>query len=232
MAAPARLAPPGEEEIFFGSIASLVPAGAARPDQPDQPDSDHPIRVRLLDAARRVFARQGYEGTRIMDIVREAGLSTGAVYGRFRSKNDLLRAAIVERAPHVARLGDPGSPRVAELIARTGRVTTGPLNDDEAVRLEAFVAARREPEVARALLEAGGAWRAANQPLVDAALADGTISADLDPEAVLFFLRTVGLGLLLQRAAGVPGPDPEAWDALVTTVVASFGNQEPRGVPE
>ena len=40
---------------------------------------------------RAVFARQGYEGTKIADIVREAGLSTGAVYGRFRSKNDLLR---------------------------------------------------------------------------------------------------------------------------------------------
>ena len=55
-----------------------------------------------------MFRRQGYAGTKVMDIVREAGLSTGAVYGRFQSKNDLLRAAVLERTVHVARLGDAG----------------------------------------------------------------------------------------------------------------------------
>src|SRR3954471_8564526 len=75
-------------------------------------DVDHPIRVRRLEAAARVFARRGYEGTKIMDVVREAGLSTGAVYGRFQSKNDLLRAAVVERAGRMARVGDGGITRV------------------------------------------------------------------------------------------------------------------------
>ena len=200
--------------------ATLATAAAS---EAAQPADGQPIRERLLDAAARVFARQGYEGTKIMDIVREAGLSTGAVYGRFRSKNDLLRAAIVERAVNVARLGDPGTQRVADLIARMASFTKGRLTDDEAVRLEAFVAARREPEVARAIADASAGWRTAIQPLVDAALADGTVAPDVDPEAVLFFLRTVGLGLLLQRAADVPGPDAEAWNALIARVVASFG---------
>ena len=189
----------------------------------DRGDLDHPIRVRLLDAAARVFARQGYEGTKIMDVVREARLSSGAAYGRFRSKNDLLRAAIVERAGQVAHVGGDGSGRVADLITRLARVTTGPLTDDEAVRLEAFVAARREPEVARAISEATDTWRTAVQPLVDAAVDDGTIASDVDPEAVLFFVRTVGLGLLLQRAAGARGPDPAAWNVLVARIVAGFG---------
>ena len=42
-----------------------------------------------------MFAREGYDGTKILDIVQEAGLSTGAVYSRFRSKNELLRAAVI-----------------------------------------------------------------------------------------------------------------------------------------
>jgi AcrR family transcriptional regulator len=186
-------------------------------------EADDAIRARLLEAAARVFARQGYEGTRISDIVREAGLSTGAIYGRFRSKSDLLRAAISERAAHAAQLGDSRTTRVADLLARMGRVSSGPLTDDEAVRLEAFVAARREPDVARALHEATSQWRGGVQPLVDAARRDGTISAGLDAEAVLFFLRTVGLGLLVQRAAGMPAPGLAEWDEVVTTVIASLG---------
>ena len=107
--------------------------------------ADDPLREQLLDATRRVFAREGYEGTRIGDIVREAGLSTGAVYGRFRSKNELLREAVVGHAAVDARIGDRVQ-RVAELIARGAAWSDAPLSLDEAVRLEAHVAARREPD--------------------------------------------------------------------------------------
>jgi AcrR family transcriptional regulator len=193
----------------------------------DLPTSGKPVRQRLLDAAARVFARQGYAGTKIMDIVREAGLSTGAVYGRFRSKNDLLRAAILERTVHVTRLGDAGSTRVADLLARMGQVTSGPLTDDEAVRLEAFVAARREPEVAQAISDAIERRREISEPLLAAAVADGTLARDVDPEAVLFYIRSVGLGLLLQRAAGVPAPDPKAWASLLDRLIASIGDAAP-----
>ena len=184
-------------------------------------DAD-PLRERLLDAAARVFARQGFAGTKIQDIVREAGLSTGAVYGRFKSKNELLREAVVRRTATAARVGGDAE-RVADLITRVAGVHPEPLSDAEAVRLEAFVTARREPDVAAAIAEAQAHWRSAVQPLVDAALADGTVADGVDPEAVLYFLRTVHLGLLLQRGAGATAPDPSAWDDLITRIVASFG---------
>ncbi|HEX2576673.1 MAG TPA: helix-turn-helix domain-containing protein [Aquihabitans sp.] len=191
--------------------------------QADAAPSRDEVRDRLLEAAARVFARTGYEGTKILDIVREAGLSTGAVYGRFSSKDDLLREAVVVRAPRAARLSDRPGARVADLIARTATIPAGPLTDDEAVRLEASVAARRHPEVAAALAEAQADLRRQVQPLVDAAVADGTVAPGVDPEAVLYLVRTVQLGLLVQRAAGAPAPDPAAWHDLVARIVASFG---------
>jgi AcrR family transcriptional regulator len=187
-----------------------------------------PLRDRLLDAAVRVFARQGYAGTKIMDIVREAGLSTGAVYGRFQSKADLLREAVTSRTRAVTRLGITPPQRVAEVITAGATATKGPLTDDEAARLEAFVAARREPEIAAALKDARRGWRAELQPLIDAAITDGTVAPDIDPEAVVFFVYTFHLGLLLQRAAGAKRPDPAAWQGLIERIVASFGSPDPR----
>ena len=185
-----------------------------------------PLREQLLDAAARVFARQGYAGTKIQDIVREAGLSTGAVYGRFRSKDELLREAVIRRSNRVANLGEIKGIRVAELIERVAALSRKPRTDDEAVRLEAFVTARRESDVAAAVAEAQATWRTAVQPLVDAAVKDGTVAKDVDPEAVLYFVRTMHLGLLLQRAAGLPAPDKSAWQDLVTRMVASFGDTD------
>lgn len=189
----------------------------------DDAAAPDPIRTRLLEAAVKVFAAKGYAGARIMDIVREAGLSTGAVYGRFASKEALLREAVVDRTR--GQLQAPaGAVRVADLIARGATRTSGPLADDDAVRLEAYVAARRVPEVAEAIGEASAKWRDAVQPLVDAALADGSVAADIDPEAVLYLVRTLHLGLLVQRAAGSPAPDDASWDALVHTIIDSFGS--------
>ena len=192
---------------------------------PDAADPDE-LRERLLRAAAAVFARQGYDGTKIMDVVRESGLSTGAVYGRFRSKNDLLREAIVTRSHNAARLGSDGLDRVADLITAGATRTDAPLSDAEALRLEAFVTARREPEVAQALADAHVLFRKRMAPLTEAARHDGTVDDDIDPEAVLFLVRILNLGLLLHRGSGLPGPDEDSWRALVDRVVASFGHND------
>jgi AcrR family transcriptional regulator len=184
---------------------------------------DH-LRERLLAAAATVFARQGYEGTKILDVVRESGLSTGAVYGRFRSKNDLLREAVVTRAANAASFLDVGTGRVADLITEMAVNTDGPLLDFEAMRVEAYVTARREPEVAGAIADAYEAWRGSMAGLVDEARRDGTLAADVDPSLVLFFVRILSLGLLLHRGSGAPSPDPDAWAAFVDRLLGSFGD--------
>lgn len=189
----------------------------------DVPDEADRVRDQLLDAAVRVFSRQGYAGTKLLDVVREAGLSTGAVYARFRSKNEMVRAAVVRRVGPVTSVGGAGATRVADLLTRLGEWHQTPLADGEALQLEILMAARREPEVADAVREAEQGWRAALQPIVDAAIADGTVDDDIDPEAVVHLVRAVHLGLLLQRAAGIEGPDPETWRTLLQRLVRSFG---------
>jgi AcrR family transcriptional regulator len=51
-------------------------------------------RQRLLDAATEVFLEKGYDGTRVAEVARRAGLTTGAIYGNFDSKAELLTAAL------------------------------------------------------------------------------------------------------------------------------------------
>jgi AcrR family transcriptional regulator len=174
-----------------------------------------------------VFAREGYAGTKILDIVREAGVSTGTVYGRFGSKNELLREAVVSSS---ARMGAAVAEAddLADLFRHTGRMVGHPLHTTEAMRLEAYVTARRDHEVADALAVAHEGWSAAVQPLVDAAEADGTLRG-LDPDAVLFLFRMIYLGLLLHRGSGMAAPDPAGWGAVVERVVAALGRPDEGG---
>ena len=54
-------------------------------------------RRQILDAAVRVFARQGFHATRVSDIADEAGVAYGLVYHYFQSKDEVLDTLFLER---------------------------------------------------------------------------------------------------------------------------------------
>jgi TetR/AcrR family fatty acid metabolism transcriptional regulator len=54
-------------------------------------------RRQILDAAIRVFARQGFHSTRVSDIADEAGVAYGLVYHYFESKDHVLNELFSER---------------------------------------------------------------------------------------------------------------------------------------
>ncbi|MBL0779349.1 MULTISPECIES: TetR/AcrR family transcriptional regulator [Streptomyces] len=59
---------------------------------PGNPEGDGtPVPRRLLAAATRLFADQGYDRTSVQEIVEAAGVTKGALYHYFGSKEDLLQ---------------------------------------------------------------------------------------------------------------------------------------------
>jgi TetR/AcrR family transcriptional regulator, transcriptional repressor of aconitase len=75
-------------------------------------------RAQILDAARRCFVRNGFHETSMQELLTEAGLSAGALYGHFSSKDELILAIAEENIGQIsARLRDlaarqtPATPR-------------------------------------------------------------------------------------------------------------------------
>src|SRR5262245_28639930 len=72
------------------------------------------VRRRLLTAASELFLEKGYLDSSLDDIARRAGLSKGAVYSNFASKQEifgvLLADHMAERREVAARATDPASP--------------------------------------------------------------------------------------------------------------------------
>lgn len=60
-----------------------------RGDRAEQP-APAPVPTRLMAAATRLFADRGYDRTSVQDIVEAAGVTKGALYHYFGSKDDLL----------------------------------------------------------------------------------------------------------------------------------------------
>jgi AcrR family transcriptional regulator len=64
-------------------------------------------RATLVELAGDLFAEQGYLQTSMRDVARRASVTTGAIYGHFRNKADLLVEAISERVR--GELEDPAT---------------------------------------------------------------------------------------------------------------------------
>ncbi|MGO9388522.1 MAG: TetR/AcrR family transcriptional regulator [Methanobacterium sp.] len=52
-------------------------------------------KYRILKAARKVFADKGYDGARVDEIAREAGINKAMLYYYFNSKENILREVIM-----------------------------------------------------------------------------------------------------------------------------------------
>ena len=192
-------------------------------------------RAKLVEAAAAVFAERGYDGAGVQEIARRAGLTTGAIYGRFSGKAELLREAIHSRSTDeldelFAQHQFEG--HVSDVIRVAGAHLVERCDEEEhagnALLLEAFVAARRDPEIrvaVKGLLEER-ANRMAD--IIEAAKADGSIDPAVDTDAAVRFCHAVGLGFLLYDALEIDLPLPQPWEHLITRLVQSLATS-PKG---
>ena len=189
---------------------------------PEVPGVD-PIRAQLVAAAAEVFAEKGYDGAGVAEIARRAGYTTGAIYGRFSGKAELLLAAIGDRSEtelDVLFNEHRFEGKVTDILTTVGaHLVTQKLERDGALLLEAFVAARRDPEVRRLMQSTLDLRGDRLSDLVAEAQATGAIDPALDAEAVVRFCHAVAFGFLLFRAVDLDLPDPGPWEDLIARLV-------------
>ncbi len=184
-------------------------------------------RERLLAAAVEVFVEQGYEGARVQDIARAAGLTTGAIYANFRGKSELLFDAIGVRADAEIEemLTEARRRDVRELLELLGDHLVRP-RDDVPLLIDAVAAARRDHELAGALRDRLGSREHVIAELVERAKLDRSIDPALDTEAFARFCLTLAMGALVMRTLQAPSPDGDAWHQLISRLLDAVSREE------
>jgi AcrR family transcriptional regulator len=96
-------------------------------------------RRQILDAAIRVFARQGFYATRVSDIADEAGVAYGLVYHYFKSKDEVLNELFIERwsllLAAIEEADSGGSSPRAKLEAVAGFIVDSYRHDPELMKV-------------------------------------------------------------------------------------------------
>jgi AcrR family transcriptional regulator len=179
---------------------------------------------RLLLAGRELFASQGFEGTRIGDVVERAGTSVGVFYSRFADK-DAFFAAVQDHF-------------LAEVAATTAELNYRASELGGVELLRAYIAHgvrifRHNAGLIRAFLHYEATHPGAGHPmrdlvesrargLVDAVERSGTKVGHPDPSTAVAVGAHVVRGALLQEAIHGPGLLPLDDEALVDELTDLF----------
>jgi AcrR family transcriptional regulator len=186
-------------------------------------------RSRLLEAAARVYARRGFNGATLDEVASEAGLSKGAVYAHFGSKENLLVALMEEYlAAQISEqigLFDQGRALAERPLAGSEHWMEGLEENPDRFRLlmELWAHGQRDERLRQSLARGFDALRATLASFAsDSAAADGFELPAGGAEQLANITMGLGLGLALLKLT-----EPEALPSALFGTVLSILTQAP-----
>ena len=190
-------------------------------------------RRQILDAAVKVFARQGFHACRVSDIADEAGVAYGLVYHYFSSKEEILNTLFLERwglmLQAIEEIDRQEIPAREKLYAVASFIIDSYRHDPELMQVIIVEVTRAANSFGRTHLpEIREAYDQISKIVRDAQ-AGGEFRNDVTPEfaAMLFY------GAIEQLLTGwifeaVPGSDADFDEAKGLMVETICGGLEPR----
>lgn len=185
-------------------------------DQSDSRSDNTEREQRILSAAAQLFPHYGYDKTTVSDIAREAGVSKGAIYLHFDSKEALLSALIARETQStslefLSRIqADPDGGTIAGVF----RAVLHVLNTNEVMG----ALMRRDRRVFGSLLQRDSslmAWRGAvNTMFLEQMQAAGVIRQDADIAITAHIMNILALGLVIMDDYMAPDAIPPVEDVI------------------
>jgi AcrR family transcriptional regulator len=166
------------------------------------------VRDRIVAAALRVFSERGYRGATIQEVVRDSGLSVGAIYTYFRSKDELfLECCDLMTGGGLDTLGTllAGKETTAERLATAvvfyiDSIDHAPEGGPGLVTLvQAWAGAETEPRLRDMLIRRRERLVGAGQLLLREGVARGELPPWTDVDATTRAYIAMLDGMLLQR---------------------------------
>jgi AcrR family transcriptional regulator len=185
---------------------SLRSASAAMPRVTAEHEQE--VRERIVGAAAHVFAERGFHGATMQDVVRESGLSVGAIYTWFKGKDELFLACcdlnVGQSIGELSRrllAANTLVERLAVAIAffldtvEQAGGTAGPAD----FLVQAWAEADREPAVREMLARRRTQIATVGEMLIREGMGRGEIPAWVDASALAYAYTALLDGLVMVR---------------------------------
>jgi TetR/AcrR family transcriptional regulator, transcriptional repressor of aconitase len=179
-------------------------------------------RGQILGAARRCFAEHGYDGATVVKLEAATGLSRGAIFNYFGSKEELFIELAVQDTARMSELWvNEGLEAVVREIIELDPDWLG-------VYLELIQRVRTDPEFRGRIEARQKDVIPVNRARVEEAQRSGEYRDDLEPSELGTFVNLVLNGLALQRAQGDEPPRVELVVSLLEDAIGGRARTDTR----
>jgi AcrR family transcriptional regulator len=186
-------------------------------------------RERLLVAAERIARDHGLARVTLEKVAEAAGLTKGAIYSNFGSKEELLFAVVSRLTPGLNLTDEVlGAPDLATLLERMAAAlvrVAGSRSKEVVFTVEFDALALRDAKFRRALRQQWAKDQVENIDEIRAELGRYAADVGLPAEQFMAAVNAVARGLLLQRMVYGPEAVP---DDLIAWVLERLGRDEVR----
>lgn len=184
------------------------------------------VRDRILDAASKVFAAEGFAGATIDAIGQAAGFTKGAVYSNFESKDELFLALLDRefelRGEQIAIALDRSDGDTAAAAREVSRSVLDSVRDHSdyyVLLVEYWLRAQRDPQLRERLIERRRA--AADQALHIVESTD-TVPGDRRLTDIAQLVVTLNLGVAMEEVLRPGTINPDLLARLITALLESI----------
>jgi AcrR family transcriptional regulator len=166
---------------------------------------------RIVDTAVELAEKGGFEAVRLRDVAASAGVALGTLYRHFRSKEDLLVAALAAQVEQLERRMEThparGSTTLDRVTAFFTTATQGLCRRPMLARAILRAAASGQPELAEKVARFHGAITTQIKTALRGAAPNGNGSSAARSDAIAVVLEQVWFTALVGWAGGLHGQD-------------------------
>jgi AcrR family transcriptional regulator len=193
------------------------------------PEYKEVAKTKIIKAARTVFAKKGYHDSTMDDVAKEIGVSKGALYSYFTSKEDLLKEISLQGHQQLRTiLKETGKcQNLQEALEQIYTMITEKYKGNLHTHFEVVAIASHDIKIRRIVFEDYEKDIKAVEAFIEQKKKQGFIRTDVDARALAELFTALYMGTMAKLVIGFQNKDVH--DQWIKSMILILGNAKATG---
>jgi AcrR family transcriptional regulator len=191
------------------------------------PEYKEAAKTKISEAARKVFAEKGYHDTTMDDIAKEIGVSKGALYSYFKSKEDLLKEISLQSHQTLREIVGTAckSHDLTQALEEVYTKMTEKYGGNLHTNFEVVALAAHDPKTKKIIMEDYRRDIDAVQAFVENKIKQGTMRIDVNARTLAELFISLYMGTMAKLILGFDSK--EVHDNWIESMLLILGKTKP-----
>ena len=186
------------------------------------PQYKEEAKSKIVEAARMIFAKKGYHDSTMDDIAKEVGVSKGAIYSYFKSKEDILKETYLQTHQTLRTIINKACEKtdLAQALEEVYSMVTERYKGNLHRHFEQVALASRDPVIKKIIMDDYQRDVETVQTFVEEKMKEGLMRTDVEAQTLAELFTALFMGTMEKLVLGFPNKDVhDQWIKSMTLIL-------------